>query len=353
MKTKKMLSGLLCLSLCLSMLCGCGKQAPSAPSGEASSAENTSGASALEEQSAEMPVGFDKANINWIVPAAAGSAIDLVTRGAADAVGKDMGANIVVENLAGASQTVGAAEFSIREASGRNILTMANACYFTQPLLNDLTYNITDWRPICNLAPPSYCCVAVKTGSELTDAETWIEKLKSGNFTYGFANSASIGHLAALQALEAFGAGEGTAVVYNGSPELTAAVLSGEIDFAVMEDNVLLNYVQSGEMAAVMTCTTEPHAYFPDVACIGEYDAQFVPICGVKCAAVLQDTPPTEAEWVQRQLNQALASDSYQEYLESNGYSRMEIMTEEDLTAWLADLSAVAKDVMQKAKLIG
>ena len=64
-------------------------------------------------------------------------------------------------------------------------------------------------------------------------------------------------------------------------------------------------------------------------------------------------TPPTEAEWVQRQLNQALASDSYQEYLESNGYSRMEIMTEEDLTAWLADLSAVAKDVMQKAKLIG
>ena len=31
----------------------------------------------------------------------------------------------------------------------------------------------------------------------------------------------------------------------------------------------------------------------------------------------------------------------------------MEIMTEEDLTAWLADLSAVAKDVMQKAKLIG
>lgn len=215
-----------------------------------------------------------------------------------------------------------------------------------------MTYDINDWRPICNLAPPSSCCIAVKAGSELADPEAWIAKIKEGGFTYGFANSASIGHLAGLQALDAFGAGENTPIVYNGSPELTAAVLSGEIDFAVMEDSVLISYVNSGEMTAVMACTSALHPNFPDAAYIGQYVSDFVPISGVKCLAVLKDTPEEEVQWLKQQINKALASQEYQDYLVSTGYSTMEVMEEDDIASWLADMLEISQQVMKKAGLI-
>lgn len=358
MKVKKILSLVLCAALVLALCAACSPTGTAGdPTPTPAPATPTPGGDPTpdggQDNEVKMPADFGKSNINWIVPAAAGSAIDLVTRGLTDAVGKDLGTNIVVENLAGASQTIGAAEFSARDASGHNVLTMANACYFTQPLINQLTYDIADWRPICNLAPPSSCCVAVKAGSDLADADTWIAKLQSGDFVYGYANTASIGHLAALQALDSFQAGEGTAIVYNGSPELTAAVLSGEIDFAVMEDNVLLSYVNSGEMACVMACTNAPHADFPDAGYIGSYIEGFVPINGVKCIAVLKDTPEEEVQWLKTQLNKAIASDAYQNYLVSNGYSKMDVMEEEDLAQWLGDMLDISKDVMTKAGLIG
>lgn len=355
MSTKKLLALLLALTLCLS-LAACGGKTEAPP--ETKAVETAAPTQAVTEAPAPteavlaMPAGFDKSNISWIVPAAAGSAIDLPTRSLIDAAGDSLGANFVVENLAGASQTIGAAEFSIREATGHNLITMANACYFTQPLMNELTYDIHNWRPICKLANPSYCVVAVKSGSPLADTDAWIEKIQSGNFTYGYANAASIGHLAALQILDSLDAGEGTAIIYNGSPELTAAVLSGEIDFAVMEDSVLLSYVQNGEMDAVMACTNEPHVLFPDAGYIGQHADGFVPICGVKCVAVLKDTPEEEVQWVKEQLNAAIASDAYQEFLVSAGYGEMEVMEEEDLAAWLAESLAVTEEVMKNAGLI-
>lgn len=351
MKKQRNLALTLCVILILGLLSGCGQSGP----GETSGAGGTTAAQTEGNGtggSAQMPSGFDKSNVNWIVPAAAGSALDLVSRAVVDAVGKDLGANVVVENLAGASQTIGAGEFSIRDADGHNIITIANACYFTQPLVNELPYDISDWRPICNLATPSSCVVVVKAGSDLASVDAWRDKLSSGDFTYGFANSISMAHLASLQMLEMLEAGEGVPVVYNGSPELTAAVLSGEIDFAVMEDSVALSYVQSGEMTPVIACTNESHYLFPDTGYLGEYVENFVPINGVKCLAVRKDTPEEEVAWLKAQINAALASDGYQEFLENNGYAKMDIMEEEALASWLGEMAAIHEDVMRKAGLI-
>lgn len=346
MKTKSLLALLLALILSLSLV-ACGGSSSDDQSDPVNQGVTD------DPDALTMPDGFNKSNINWIVPAAAGSAIDLPTRSLIDAAGDTLGANVVVENIAGASQTIGSAEFSIREATGHNIITMANACYFTQPLMNDLTYDISDWRPIVKLANASYCVISVKAGSELENVDAWLAKLQAGDYTYGYVNAASIGHLAALQTLDAFDAAEGTPIVYSDSPALTAAVLSGEIDFAVMEDSVLLSYTQSGEMSAVISCSNEQHALFPDAAYIGQYSDNFVPICGVKCAAVLKDTPEEDVEWLKEKLNAAIASSAYQEFLVSAGYGEMEVMPEEELSAWLADSLAVTIEVMEKAGLIG
>ena len=58
------------------------------------------------------------------MPAAAGAAIDLPTRALIENL--DLGENIVVENIDGASQTIGTAEAKNRDADGYTLLTAAN-----------------------------------------------------------------------------------------------------------------------------------------------------------------------------------------------------------------------------------
>lgn len=359
-RVKQISAFILSLAVLMCVLSGCGasgakESAPgSAEPTQPSEASAAPTESAGNEGEAVMPSGFDKSNIQWVVPAAAGTAVDITARMVNEALGSSLGASVVIENLAGASQTIGAAEFSAREANGHNLLILAPACYITQPLMSEVAYDPADWRVICSLSPDVFCCIASKAGSEIATTDDLVNKIKSGDFTCGVSNAGSLGHLSALETLGLFDAiGSGTLIFYNGSAELNAAVLSGEVDFAMMDDSEVYKYSNTGEMEFLFSCSAQPSTFFPDGAYAGQYDANFVDIPGFKCLAVLKDTPEDEVAWIKQQVAAALASDSYTSYLESCGLPPMEIEDEAALNARLDAVREVCKEVMQLGGLIG
>lgn len=350
---------ILSLAMLMCVLGGCSESTPkeSTPADSTSAEPSATSAAPTEPvqegEEATMPAGFDKANIQWVVPAAAGTAVDITARMVNEALGSSLGASVVIENLAGASQTIGAAEFSAREANGHNLLILAPACYITQPLMSQVAYDPADWRVICSLSPDVFCCIASKAGSEIASADDLVEKIKSGDFTCGISNAGSLGHLSALETLNLFDAVEsGTLIFYNGSAELSAAVLSGEVDFAMMDDSEVYKYSNTGEMNFLLSCSAQPSTFFPDGAYAGQYDADFVDIPGFKCLAVLKDTPEDEVAWIKQQVNAALVSDSYRSYLESCGLPPMEIMDEDALGTRLDAVREVCEQVMRLGGLI-
>ena len=124
----------------------------------------------------QQPEGYPSGVVSWIAPVAAGAAVDLPTRACAELL--DFG-TVVVENIAGASQTLGTAEAASRAADGQTLLTMANACGISQPILNpELAYSLDDFRFLTMLTPSVQATICVKKGSELADIDKLLAYIK-------------------------------------------------------------------------------------------------------------------------------------------------------------------------------
>jgi len=358
-----LLTTLLVLSL---LLTGCGQsaapnqsdnsgQTTPVASPEPSASGNDSGnAPATSDNTSEVPKpeGYPSKTIHWIVPAAAGAALDLPTRALTDIL--DLGKSIVVENIAGGSQTIGTAEAVNRGPDGYTLLTMANACGITQPLMNQLTYDISDLRPIAMLAPVVQCVVAVRADSQIQDVDDWLELLSSGKeYHYGVTNAGGFGHMAIASTLSQLGyydAQKGVMIVYNGSAENMTALLSGEADFIIADAPDALPRVQSGEIRAIVVLHDEKCALFPDAPVIKDYGVKNMStFVGLKWVAVHSDTPEEIVAWLKQEINKAIQNDKYQEYLVKQGFGNIREYTEEELVDLLdtarTDYAKVMKDV--------
>ena len=350
MKMKKV--PFLALLLCIIMVfapCGTADDPkPSSPAVPTSSAEPSANApeTVPAETGVAQPEGYPSKNISWIVPAAAGAAIDLPTRALIDAL--DVHTNVVVENLAGASQTIGALEASVRPADGYTLLTGANAWGIIQPNMNELDYSYDDFRHIAMMAPAMPSFVAVRADSELESIDGLLKLIQSGDrFIYGVANTGSYDHLAITSVLKQLGAESGDCIAYNGSSEVLSAVLSGEVTFGIFNEGDISPRVKSGELRALCVLSDEASAFFPDIPVIEDYGVtNMSTFKGLKWVAVRKDTPDEIVEWLKQQLNAAIQSEKYQAYLEQAGFGTIREYSEEEVTEIITTANATYLDIL-------
>jgi tripartite-type tricarboxylate transporter receptor subunit TctC len=351
--TKKRISSILLAALLVLtlLLTGCGQSA--APKQSDAPAQTTPTTSQPKESDRDSdttpsapdsegevpkPEDYPSKNIHWIVPAPAGAALDLPTRALADIL--DLGKSIVVENVPGGSQTIGTAEAVSRGADGYTLLTMANACGITQPLMNPVSYEISDLRPIAMLAPVVQCVVAVRADSEIQDVDDWLELLDSSEeYYYGVTNVGGFGHMAISSTLSQLGHYDdenSVMIVYTGSAENMTALLSGEPDFIIADAPDALPRVESGEIRPIVVLHDEPCALFPDVPIIKDYGVENMStFVGLKWVAVHSDTPEEIVAWLKQEINKEIQNEKYQEYLVQQGFGRLREYTEDELNALL------------------
>lgn len=350
---KKMLAIILTITLLISCLVACGAtpaEETSAPETEAlTPATSTEIDTPNEDDGITQPKGYPAKTINWIVPAAAGAAIDLPSRALTDVL--DLGEPIVVENIAGASQTLGTAEASVRAADGYTLLTMGNACGITQPLMGGVAYELDDFRFLTMLTPYDQATICVKADSKLNSAEDFVEFIKNNEFVYGVPNAGYYGHIAAATAMKQLDAYDnGTLMVYSGSSENITAILNGEVDFAVVNASDAISRVEGGELKVLTILHNEKSALFPDTPIISDYGVENVgTFVGMVWVAIHADTPDEIVQWVKCQLDAATQSPEYQQYLDNMGFQHVPVYTEAELNALLAtaaeEYGAVMRDI--------
>ncbi len=313
MKTKRYLFAVLFLAISVIGWSGGSK--------ETQAAEKQVPAAQTKEAAGSGPVqpkGYPSRPINWIVPAAAGAAHDLPSRALADIL--KLGKPVVVENIAGGNQTIGTAAAVTRPADGQTMLTMANACGITQPLMTKVSYKLADLRPIAMLAPFVQCAVVVKSDSMIKTVDDWIALLKSGQkYSYGVTNAGGFGHMAiasTLSQLGFYGDPKGVMVVYNGSAQNITALLSGEPSFIIADVTDVVTRAKSGEVRVLTILHDEICSLFPDVPLITKFGVKNMgTFVGLKWIAVRADTPKDVVNWLKLKLNEAIQSETYQNYL--------------------------------------
>lgn len=338
MKKNRILAFALSLTFVTACLASCGKPAATNPNSNSSAVSSASASSGSADTSSEpalgeKPADYPTENITWIVPAAAGAAIDLPTRALIESL--DLGANIVVENIAGASQTIGTAEAKNRDADGYTLLTAANGGMLLQPSLVDLTYDtFKDFRHIAMIASPDPMAIAVSADSDISSIEDLLGKLEQGErVTWSFSNSGGVGHLAGLDLMSQKGYSSAEFVPFNGSAEVITALLGNHIDFIILDASVIAQRVSQGQVKALAVLADEELATLPGVPAIADYGVENMgAYVGFKWLAVRADTPDEIVEYLKAQVNEATQTEEFQQYLTDNFFAPLDVYTEEEVT---------------------
>ena len=123
-----------------------------------------------------------------VVPFAAGSGTDVTARVIAEAIGKNTGRVVIVENRGGAGGSLGAAEVARAKPDGNTVLYTTGGFTTNAALFKSLPFDpIADFTPITMLSRSSGFVLLVSEKSPFKTLEQFVAAAKKepGRLTYG------------------------------------------------------------------------------------------------------------------------------------------------------------------------
>ncbi len=208
----------------------------------------------------------------FVVPFAAGSALDTPARMIADRLSADLAATFIVENRAGAGGWTGAQAVVQAPADGSTFLFTSASVAILPALQPSLGFD-----PRRDLVPISLVCdvasvLLVRADSRFTGVPQLIAEARSapGRITYGSGGAGSSNHLAGAS----FAGMAGIALLhvpYRGTALSLNALYAGEIDFIFAPTLDVLGHLEQRTVRALATSLRQRLPAMADVPAIAEF----------------------------------------------------------------------------------
>lgn len=211
---------------------------------------------------------FPTKPVTLIVPFPAGGPSDALARALAQGMAADLKQTVVVENIGGASGTIGLTKLMNAAADGYTIgfgtigTHVANAALFKK-----LPYDpLTGFEPIglAGTAPLLLVAKAALPVSNLKEFIAYAEKHKA-SMTYGSAGVGSISHYGCVVLLSALKLNI-THVPYRGVAPAMNDLMGGHIDFMCDQTTTALPQIAGGKIKALAVLGDQPLPQLPGVA---------------------------------------------------------------------------------------
>ena len=204
--------------------------------------------------------------IRAYIPFGAGSATDIIPRTVFDAMSKELGQTITVENKGGAGGTIGIGEVVRAKPDGYTILANSSAQTIAPWIVPNFPYDVVkDLSGALMIGQNSNVLLVSpskgwKTAKDLIAAA----KAKPGTLNYGSAGVGTATHISAARFSLAAGI-ETTHVPYKGGAEALTDLLGGRIDFLFTPISTALPLIRDGRVTPLMVSTATRASDLPDV----------------------------------------------------------------------------------------
>lgn len=284
--------------------------------------------------------------IKAVVPFAAGSGLDIISRVVFEQLAVQLGQPVVVENRPGAGGTTGAAFVAKSDPDGYTLLAHSSAHTIAPALYPHLGYHPSrDFVSVAALGmSPFILVVPPNAGFQAVGDLVAAAKSKPGTFNYASVGFGSASHLSAERFISS--AGLKTAhVAFKGGSEAVVEVMTGRIDFFFVAAGAALSNVREGTLKALAVNSRERLSSLPDVPTLSEAgiaNAEYPLWFGLFAPA---GTPPEIVERLSRETRAALQKPKVAEKLTSLGVAPMNL-TSPELTA------LVEKEIASDAALV-
>jgi len=209
--------------------------------------------------------------VHVIVSFTPGSSTDIVGRIVMAKVSEYWGQPVVVENRGGAGGSIGSAVIAKAAPDGYQLLINSNAHSVNPAIYAKLPYDtVKDFTDIAPLAIQPNVLVVNANSSYKTLMDLVNEaKAKPGSINWGHAGIGSGTHLNTERFIAASGI-KVTQVPFKGTPEVFAAMFSGDVNAYWAPISAAMSSIKSGRLRPLAVSTAKRNPTLPDVPTTGE-----------------------------------------------------------------------------------
>ena len=214
---------------------------------------------------------FPSKPVHIFVPYPAGGGVDILARTLGDALSKDWGQSIVVENRPGAGGVVASQALAMSPPDGYTLIVVASG-HATNPFLYPkIPYDtFKDFTPISLLASSPNILLVRKDSPFKTLADLLAQaRAKPGSLSFGHAGNGTSTHLAG-ELLKSLAKVDMAAIPYKGGAPAINDLLGGQIPMSFNNGPESVGQIKAGTVRALGVTTAKRAAFLPDVPSIAE-----------------------------------------------------------------------------------
>ena len=212
-------------------------------------------------------------SLRVIVPNQAGSGVDTIARAMSNAMASSFGRSVVIENLPGAGGMTGTVQIVNAPKDG-SAIGMVSSNHVINPFIyRKVPFDsVKDITPITVIASGPVVLVVNPDQVKAKTTQEFIAELKARSkedFSYGSAGNGTVLHLAA-EYFNSEAKVDVTHVPYKGTGALTADLIGGQVQYAMLPLSTALPHVKAGKLRAIGVTSTSRSSVLPDVPTLSE-----------------------------------------------------------------------------------
>lgn len=284
------------------------------------------------------PAGLAGDTITVVVPFAPGGATDQLARLLAADLGTRLGSRFVVENLPGASATIGARSVAAAAPDGKTLLyTTATPLSINPHLFPALPYDPDKaFAPIALTVRQPLVVVTGRLAGIGTLHEL-VAHLRRHETTssYGSYGSGTASHIAAALFARKVGIAGLAHIPYSG-PLATSDLVAARITFMIDSWSSVSQLVAAGKLVVLASCDTRALPWLPGVASVASLLGQAFDVSTWNGWFAPAGTPAGMLDLLNRGIAATLAGDAVQQALAAKGLIPYPPMPRREVAAFVA-----------------
>jgi tripartite-type tricarboxylate transporter receptor subunit TctC len=265
---------------------------------------------------------FPSRPVRMVVGFPPGGSSDVSARLVAERMSEEWKQPVIVENKPGAGGTIAAAFVASAPADGYTLLHVGPGTHaITSVLYKDLPYDaLKSFSGVGQIAvSPFVIVVAASSGVKSLKDLLELARAKPGVVSYGSSGSGAgpnvVTEIVALSTGVKF-----LHVPYKGAAPAAAAVLAGQVDFAMVDSASAIPHVQGGKLRALAVTTAQPSPLYPDVPTVSQAAVPGFAYPSSVGFLVPAGTPREVIVKINGALGRALANDAVRNRLNGLGF---------------------------------